>query len=72
MEHLTDEELESMYIELLNEIYEVITIGRYSYEAGNALKKLDPIAFKVELGMWLDQEVRNGNLDEIDGEYYRA
>jgi hypothetical protein len=40
----------------LNEIYPAVSVCGYDYDAGRALRELDPTAFREEFNNWLDSE----------------
>ena len=40
-------DLEEQYAEMLDDVYGVANIAGYEYETSDALKALDPIAFRV-------------------------
>jgi len=44
---LTDYEMEQRYIEMLDEVYGVVTVAGYQYETSRLLKEVDPIAYRV-------------------------
>lgn len=56
MTRMYEHEAEDMYEEFLNESYEPVTICGYTYDAGRALRKLDPPAFTEGYLAWLDAE----------------
>ncbi len=53
---IRDYDAEEQYQDVLDEIYEPVNVCGYDYDAGRALRQLDPIAF------------RTGMLDYFDGE----
>ncbi len=67
---ITEEELMDRYENMLNEVYEPVSICGYSYEQGSALKELDPIAFRQGFLDYIDVEVKDGALIEKDDKYY--
>ena len=50
-----DEE-EERYKEELNEIYGEVEICGYKYPAGDVLKEVDPVAFRVGLADWTSEQ----------------
>ncbi len=46
---LTDYEMEQHYIEMLDEVYGMVTVAGYQYETSRLLKEVDPIAYRVGL-----------------------
>lgn len=61
---------DELFQELLNQTQEPLKIGRLEYFAGDALRKLDPIAFRCEVSIYIDALLTDGELTEIDGEFY--
>lgn len=62
---------EERFEDMLNECYPEIEIIGLKYQAGSALKILDPVAFRCGCNDFIDSEVSNDVLtDEIDGEHY--
>lgn len=61
---------DELFQELLNQTQEPLKIGRLEYLAGDALRKLDPIAFRCEVSNYIDSLLSDGELTEIDGEFY--
>lgn len=51
--------------EMLNENYEEVNVCGYSYSAGAALCKLDPVAFREEFNNWVDSK-DNEDFDEYN------
>lgn len=49
-------ELEDIYEEQLNEIYEPVNICGYDYDAGRALRLIDEIAFGCGVSDWSSEE----------------
>lgn len=46
---LTDYEMEQRYIEMLDDVYGMVTVAGYQYETSRLLKEIDPIAYRVGL-----------------------
>jgi hypothetical protein len=63
---------ETAYLEMLNECYEAVNICGYTYEAGHALKSIDPIAFREDEVDYISCQVDDGTWVEINGDYYWA
>jgi hypothetical protein len=61
---------DELFQELLNETHEPLKIGSLEYLAGDALRKLDPIAFRCEVSNYIDSLLSDGELTEINGEYF--
>lgn len=61
---------DELFEELLNDTNDTLKIGNLEYPAGYALKKLDPIAFRCGVNDYIDSLLTDGELTEIDGEFY--
>lgn len=74
-EELSDEELYDMYDEMLDECYGLVKICGINYQSSEALKEVDPTAYRVGFCDWLSAECDEGILEafsNIDGmEAYR-
>lgn len=57
-------QLEQMHEQMLNDIFETVTICGYEWNAGTALRRLDSIAFSIGCDAWVDDMIS-------DGEYYQ-
>lgn len=57
---LTEFELQDMFNEMLDEIYEAVSICGYTYIASHALKEIDPIAYEEEYNNWIDFNLKDG------------
>lgn len=53
---ITEWEAERDYEELLGELYDTVEICGYTFDAGRALKELDPIAFREGMLSYYDSE----------------
>lgn len=51
---LTESETEEVFSEFLSETGEAVTIMGYEFDAGRALKAIDPIAYRVEYLNYVD------------------
>lgn len=67
-----DSQLEDIFNECLDEAYGVIKIASYVYTTSQALKELDPIAYREEFNSWLDAQLEAEVFFEYDGEYYNV
>lgn len=67
---LTERELNDLYDDMLNAVYETVTIGGYEYETARALKLVDPIAYNCGFNDWLDAAVTDKQLFEVNNEYF--
>lgn len=70
MAHLTEQDLESMYEDMLNEVYGQCSIAGVEFDTAHALKELDPIMFDCGCSEYIDSLLQDGVLFEKDGEYY--
>jgi hypothetical protein len=59
----TEDQVEEQFLDMLNE--EDATICGYTFAAGDALKELDPTAFRCGMLDWVDSEYT-----EVEGFYY--
>ena len=55
-EDITDDELHERYDDMLDEVYPDLTIAGMEFSTSNALKELDPIAYRVGFSDWVDSE----------------
>ena len=71
MKPLSSRELEAFFIEFchINCDDEVNIFGE-KYSKINLLRDADPTHFRIALNEYLDNEVQNKYLFEVDGEYY--
>lgn len=53
---VNDYELESAYDEMLNDVYGVVNVAGYEYEAARVLKEIDPTAYRCGFIDWSDSE----------------
>lgn len=71
MKHYSEYDLEKMYNDFLDEAYPECKIAGYDYSTSEALKEIDPTAYRCGFTDWLDSECQAGNIFEHrDGEYY--
>jgi hypothetical protein len=61
---------ETAYLDMLNECYEPVQICGYSYQQGDALKSIDPIAFRCGEVDYISSQVDDGTWVEINGDFY--
>lgn len=69
MSKLSDQELETLYNDFLDECYGDVVIMTYPYPTSHALKLVDPTAYKVGFSDWLDSQLEE-TIFEKDNEYY--
>lgn len=58
------------YDETLDEVYGIVKICGYEYQASQAFLDVDPTAYRCGFNDWLDSECQNEVYTEVDGEYY--
>ena len=71
MNKLSESDLELLYENMLDEVYGEVKIAGYEYLTSDALKELDPTAYRCGFSDWLDSELGE-TIWELDGEYYDA
>jgi hypothetical protein len=59
-------DVDSRYSDMLDDIYPGCTIAGMSFNTSNALKELDPTAYRCGLADWISEE----DFVEINNEYY--
>lgn len=67
---ITDYELLARYHESLNKIYGTVKICGEVYEAANALRELNPTAYRCRFADWLDSQITAGVIQEDGDKYY--
>lgn len=53
---IEDQSIEEEYLNMLNDCYPMVSICGYDYYQGDALKELDPIAFRCGMNDWSAEE----------------
>jgi len=71
-EEIGESELHEMYDDMLDDVYPDLTIAGMNYTTSDALKNLDPTAYRCGFNDWLDSEVSSGSIKEMGGRYYRS
>ena len=76
MEHLVREEgeaidIEELYSDLLDEVYQPIKFGELEYCPSQVLKSVDPIAFDMGANEYADGLVEDGDVVCLGGRFYR-
>lgn len=61
---------EGLYGLYLDEVYGDVEICGMTYNAGDALKEVDPTAYRCGMNDYLDGLCSDNTLIEINGEYY--
>ena len=69
VEPVSDHELDSMYREMLDEIYGPVSIAGYEYETSQALADVDPVAYRCGFSDYISSLLEDV-LTEKDGKYY--
>ena len=67
---LNDYELERMFDEHLDDVEGQVQIMGYYHYVSNAIKKIDPVAYKQEYHNWIDSQVKDGYLRELAPDKY--
>ena len=67
---LSEDDLSTRYDDFLDEVYPDLTIAGYSYNTSNALREIDPTAYRCGYSDWLDSEIQNGTIFELNDKYY--
>ena len=65
-ELFTGGELEDAFFEQLDDCWEPVSVCGYSFDAGRALRDLDPIAFRESFLAWIDAQQRDGELRSVE------
>lgn len=69
---VSDCDLYRDYDAMLDDIYPECKIAGNTYSTSRALKEVDPTAYRCGFSDWLDSEMTDNKLVEIDGKYYRV
>lgn len=70
LEAISENDLEILYDEMLDEVHGEIKIGTLSYFASKVLSEVDPTAYRCGFADWLDYECQDDRFVEIEGLYY--
>lgn len=76
MDHIVETEgetvdIEELYRDLLDEVYEPIKFGELEYSPSTVLESVDPTAFRMGCNDYADSEIEDGRLIYLNGNYYR-
>lgn len=71
-EPISEHELDRLYREMLDEVHGTVTIAGYEYETSRTLFEVDPTAYRCGFADWLDSEIQDGALTEVNGEYFES
>lgn len=63
---LETREAEELFSEVLDSTHDDIIICSYTYNTSDALKKIDPIAFRQEMLNYIDSLLQDGDYTELD------
>lgn len=63
----SESELEDAFEGGLTDGYGTVSVCGYDYDAGSALRELDPTAFRCGFLDWIDVRVCDGDLRSIEG-----
>lgn len=64
----TYEQVEESYLDMLNDLYREVKICGYTYNAANALRRLDPIAYREGLLNFINDNYVED--EDYDGVYW--
>jgi len=64
---MTEYELEQQYDDMLNDVYGLSKIGGYEYDTAQALRQVDPIAYRVGLHDYADSLMTDDDTLVIEG-----
>jgi len=67
---MSEYDLKEMYDEMLDGVYGEVSIGGLTYLTSRAMKEIDPVAYRCGFGDWLDSQLSEGILFEVNGEYF--
>lgn len=68
---LSSVDVESMFEESIREAYpETTKIGWLEYDTASAIKELDPVSWDLAFSEWIDQEIENENILEVNSSYF--
>jgi hypothetical protein len=68
-ERLNKIDTEQAYLEMLDECYETVEICGHTYDAGYALKEIDPVAFRCGHADYISSMLDDEWI-EVSGEFY--
>ncbi|MBU6454380.1 MAG: hypothetical protein KGS72_21610 [Cyanobacteria bacterium REEB67] len=76
MEHIVETEgekvdIEELYRDLLDEIYEPVRFGDLEYSPATVLESVDPTAFRMGANEYADSEMEDSRLIYLNGTYFR-
>lgn len=65
-ELFTEGELEDRFAEALDDCWEPVSVCGFVFDAGRALRKLDPIAFRESFLAWINAQQSDGELRSVE------
>ena len=65
--NMTEYELGQQYDEMLNDVYGLSKIGGYEYDTAQALREVDPIAYRVGMADYADSLMTDDDTLIIEG-----
>ncbi len=71
-QHCTAVDGEDLFEEVLDECYEEVKVGCCTFSPSQVMKELDPTAFRIGVQENLDGLAEDGQLYELNGEYYNT
>lgn len=64
MTQFSDYQLDQMFRDFLDDVYETAEICGHYYSPSRALAEVDPVAYRVGFSDWLDSQLSDGQLFE--------
>lgn len=66
-ELLSESEMFDGYMASLNDMYDMVDVCGFLFEAGAVLCEMDPTAFRCGMLAWIDEREQDGELRRIEG-----
>ena len=66
---LSEYELERMFDEYIDDVEGQVQIMGYEYYVSNIMKDVDKVVYREAFLEWLNSEVENGHIREVNGDY---
>lgn len=63
-DNVSDSDIERMYVDMLDDCYEVVQVGSLSYCMSHVLSSVDPVAYRIGLIEYTDGLIEDGELTE--------
>lgn len=64
-EEISEWSLQELHDDLIDEIYEPVTVGIYQWAPSRVLKEMDPVAYRVSVIEYIDQLLDDGQIEEV-------